>query len=282
MNTMIRIHLVLIGLVALTALVSVWQPVVRHKNDFPKEKNMSTPSSTLTRFEEMPIGTIVARQPATARVFEKYQLDYCCRGKRKLAEACEEDHIDLRRILAELDEATSLPASGPVWMDRSLAELCDHIEQRHHDYLREELPRIAGLIDKVINAHGESHPELTIVRDHFRLLRSELEPHMMKEERVLFPAIRQMESGQPWQSFPFGSVDNPIRCMVDEHEHAGEQLAILRELTAGYVAPDGACPTWRVMLDSLSRLERDMHEHVHKENSILFPRAQAVERQNAR
>lgn len=240
---------------------------------------MSVSSTGSHRLEEMPVGTIVARQPETARVFEKYQLDYCCRGKRKLREACEENQIDLCQLLAELDQATSSPGDGPLWIERTLSELCDHIEHRHHDYLREELPRIAGLIDKVINAHGASHPELTRVRDHFRLLRGELEPHMMKEERVLFPAIRQMESSQPRQVFPFGSMDNPIRCMVDEHEHAGEQLAILRELTSGYTPPDGACPTWKVMLDSLARLERDMHEHVHKENSILFPRAQDMERQ---
>jgi len=235
-----------------------------------------------SQFADLSVGAIVARQPALARVFEKYKIDYCCQGNKQLAKACSEKQVDLQQVVTELELMSASEVVEPNWLERSLAELCDHIERRHHDYLRDELPRLSGLIDKVINAHGEKNPELKLLRRHFHRLRDELEPHMMKEERVLFPAIRQMESTWKQQQFPFGSVANPIHCMVNEHEHAGDELKTLRELTGNYTPPQDACPTWRVMLDSLKKLEQDMHEHVHKENSILFPRAQQLEQELAR
>jgi regulator of cell morphogenesis and NO signaling len=239
---------------------------------------MSTKLASTIALEDLPVGTIVARHPATARVFENYSIDYCCQGNRKLREACQEKQLELDKVTADLENClTRDEHNNSSWLDRSLTELCDHIERQHHDYLRTELPRLTGLIEKVVNAHGVKDSRLDEVAKHFRRLRSELEPHMMKEEGILFPAIRQMESAGQAQEFPFGSVNNPILCMVDEHEAAGDELKILRELTDDYLPPHDACPTWRVLLDSLAQLELDMHQHVHKENSILFPRAQALE-----
>jgi regulator of cell morphogenesis and NO signaling len=240
-----------------------------------------TTKNKLSNLEDLPVGTIVARQPALARVFEKYRIDYCCQGNKKLCQACADQNLDLEQVSAELEAASSSPEIQATWLEKSLTALCDHIERRHHDYLKQELPRIAGLITKVVNAHGATHPELAEVDQHFQTLRNELDPHMMKEEKVLFPAIRQMEQTKTRQHFAFGSVENPIRCMVVEHNDAGQELAILRRLNQDYVAQADTCTTWQLMLDSLLKLEQDMHEHVHKENAILFPRAQQLEQQLA-
>lgn len=243
---------------------------------------MTTLTSNQTELTGTRVGKIVAQVPATARVFEKHQIDYCCQGNKTLGEACVARQLDPAQICRELDQVVAVPGTNTVpWSNQPLGELCDHIVARHHDYLREELPRLSGLIDKVVQAHGESHPELLTVKAQFRMLRAELEPHMAKEEQILFPAIRALEQANRSIGFPFGSLGNPIRCMEHEHAGSGEALSALRQLTNGYQPPLNACPTYRVMLDSLARLELDLHEHIHKENQILFPRAQDLERQLA-
>lgn len=224
------------------------------------------------------VGTWVARHPQTSRVFESLQIDYCCGGGKSLEEACWERQLDPQQVHARLEEAVEKEEEpGEDWLQASLTELCDHIERTHHAYLRQELPRLAAMIDKVVDAHGEAHPELSEVRQVFRALRGELEPHMFKEERVLFPAIRQLEESGGTASFPFGTVGNPIGVMEQEHDHAAKALSRLRWLTNDYELPADACNTYRAMLDGLRQLEADMHRHVHKENNILFPRAARLE-----
>ena len=232
---------------------------------------------------ESTIGHLVAEFPQLSRVFEELQIDYCCGGKRRLESVCRERQIPVDKLIDQLAERLTAaqhepsPAADQNWTHAPLAELCGHIQRTHHDYLRQELPRLEALIAKVVRAHGAYHPELAEVQATFAELRAELEPHLMKEERVLFPAISYLEAtGQPMQ-FPFGSLDNPIRVMVNEHDHAGDALARLRRLTHDYAVPPGACNTYRVMLAGLAALEQDMHQHVHKENNILFPRATALE-----
>lgn len=221
----------------------------------------------------------VSEYPQTACLFEELQIDYCCGGDVALHEACETKHLDANEIVRRLARAVadSQQERTENWLEAELAELCDHIQQTHHAYLRQELPRLSGLVDQVVSAHGENHPELREVQQALATLRAELEPHMFKEEQILFPAIRQLEHAANRPAFPFGSVANPIRMMEHEHDAAGSGLARIRELTDGYLPPADACNTYRVMLDSLHRLEQDMHQHVHKENNILFPRAQALE-----
>jgi regulator of cell morphogenesis and NO signaling len=243
---------------------------------------MTVQINQIPDLRRMAVGQIVAANPDTARVFEKHRIDYCCGGNKGLTQACAENQIALSQVLEELAAIGVASDSGDAWTKRPLSELCDNIERQHHDYLKQELPRLSGLIAKVVNAHGASHPELAEVAHHFQMLRNELEPHMMKEEQVLFPAIRRMEKAQSPQQFPFGSIDDPIHCMVAEHDDAGEELAILRKLNNDYQPHAEACTTWRVMLDSLAKLELDMHQHVHKENSILFPRAQKLEQELTR
>lgn len=225
------------------------------------------------------VGQWVSAHPRTARVFEDLKIDYCCGGGKSLAQACGDNRLDPAEVFERLQQALADPfaASDVNWSQAKLTDLCDHIEQTHHAYLRFELPRLTGLIAKVSDAHGKANPKLSQLQQVFAELRAELEPHMFKEEQVLFPAIRQIERGGPPPPFAFGTVANPIRMMEQEHDHAGDALARIRELTDGFVIPADACNTYRAMLDGLRELEEDMHQHVHKENNILFPRAVKAE-----
>lgn len=229
---------------------------------------------------DTPVGQWVAEQPSTSRVFEALQIDYCCGGGKSLGQACQERELDPTQVTRQLTEVIATEeTSSENWLDASLTDLCDHIENTHHAYLNTELPRLQAMIAKVINAHGAKHPELQAVREAFSALQAELAPHMFKEERILFPAIRQLEQSSVAPGFPFGSIGNPIRMMEHEHDNAGDALAKIRRATADYAIPADACNTFRVMLDGLAQLERDMHQHVHKENNILFPRA--IQREQA-
>lgn len=224
------------------------------------------------------VGNWVAAHPQTSRVFEALQIEYCCCGGKSLEQACWDRGLDPKQVMQQLEQAvTEDEGSTENWLDVSLTELCDHIEQTHHAYLKEELPRLTELLVKVVDAHGESHPELATVKEVFASLKAELEPHMFKEEQVLFPAIRQLEQSADDPSFPFGTVANPIRMMEQEHDDAGYALSRLHTLTRDYQVPEDACNTYRAMLAGLRQLERDMHRHVHKENSVLFPRAIELE-----
>lgn len=227
---------------------------------------------------QITVGQWVARHPQLSRLFESLKIDYCCGGGVSLEDACQGRNLDPEQVLAQIHEAIAeRTPQGKDWTQAPLAALCDHIEQTHHAYLKSELPRLTAIIARVAAVHGAGHPELHQVQQTFAELRAELEPHTFKEERILFPAIRQLEQAAAPPAFPFGTVANPIRMMEFEHDHAGDALERLRSLTRDYQPPEGACNTYRAMLDGLRQLEEDMHVHVHKENSILFPRAVALE-----
>lgn len=229
------------------------------------------------------VGNCVAQHPQTSRVFESLEIDYCCGGGKPLEQACLDRKLDPLQVLEQIEQAIKqIDEPAQDWLTAALADLCGHIEQTHHAYLKSELPRLAGLIAKVVNAHGASHRELPQLQQVFTELRAELEPHMFKEEQVLFPAIRLLEESSESPTFPFGTVANPIRMMEHEHDNAGDGLAQIRVLTREYAVPDGACNTYRAMLDGLRELELNMHQHVHKENNILFPRAIELEEARVR
>jgi regulator of cell morphogenesis and NO signaling len=225
------------------------------------------------------IGQWVTEYPSTARVFEDLRIDYCCGGGATLQKACGQNQLDLHETVDRLLQATKTPQVDATsnWSESSLTSLCDHIEQTHHAYLRDELPRLTAIIEKVVTAHSDKHPELRELQQVFAALREELEPHMFKEEQILFPAIRHMEQAASRPEFPFGTVANPIRMMEHEHDAAGNGLTRIRKLASDFSVPDGACNTYRVMLDGLRMLEEDTHRHIHKENNILFPRALELE-----
>ena len=216
------------------------------------------------------VGALVTERPGRARVFEQYGIDYCCGGKKTLAAACVEKGVDAADVLAALAAVETADPGEEDWTRASMTHLCDHIETTHHAYLRGELPRLEGLVDKVARAHGAGHPELSEVQETYGALAAELRDHMEKEEVVLFPAIRRMEAAGLR-----APLVAPIEVLEHEHDSAGRALERLRELTAGYEPPQGACNSYRAMLDGLEQLERDMHTHIHEENNILFPRALA-------
>ena len=224
------------------------------------------------------LGDIVTSQPEAARVLERFGLDYCCGGTATLDAACADRGVDQAGVQAALGELGE-PAPAD-WARMSPATLVDHLEATHHTYLHVELERLHRLADKVEAVHGDRHPELADTRSTFAHLRADLEPHLMKEERVLFPMIRELAAATEMPDFHCGTLRNPISVMLREHDRAGELLAQLRSLTSDYTPPADGCASYGALFDGLKRLEADTHLHVHKENNLLFPAVMAME--NAR
>jgi regulator of cell morphogenesis and NO signaling len=224
------------------------------------------------------LGDVVNAYPALARELERRGLDYCCGGRRTLEEACAAAGLDPEDVASRLAEAC-VPTDPAPWTTMNLVELVDHIEAVHHRYVWDELPRLDALLDKVVGVHGERHPELMAVAEVFAELRAEFEPHLIKEERVLFPMIRELAIAQEPPTFHCGSVANPISVMMREHDAAGEILQRLRALTDSYRAPADGCVSYRRLFEGLEGLEIDTHFHIQKENNLLFP--MVVQREQA-
>lgn len=226
-----------------------------------------------------PVGQLVTERPGRSRVFERLGIDYCCGGRVPLGNACRRRGLDPDRVLRELlaSDAVTTTEDRTDWAKASISALADQIETTHHEWLREALPRLYVLLEKVVRAHGKGNPRLLDLQGTFAVFRQELNDHMEKEERVLFPMCRELERAETRPTFHCGSIRNPIRVMTSEHEDAGEALAAMRELTDGFTPPADACNTYRALLHGLAELEQDMHRHVHKENNILFPKAVAYE-----
>ncbi len=231
---------------------------------------MTTPETT--------VRDIAIEAPASIRVFEKFGIDYCCGGRKPLAQACEERSVDPDTVLAAIESASHTPGSDATdWATGSLADLCTHIVETHHAYVRKELPRLQQLAQKVVSRHGNTQPELFRIQQLVGSLGEELLQHLNREEMVLFPYItnleRNLQNCGPRSLGCFGAVRNPIRVMMAEHDAAGGTLAEIRALSRDYTPPQGACPTYRGFYLALADFEQDLHRHVHLENNILFPRA---------
>jgi regulator of cell morphogenesis and NO signaling len=240
---------------------------------------MSLAQSSLLEFK---LKDIVIRDPRTASVFDRLGLDYCCQGHRTLSEATLEQHIPVSEVIDELFALGPRPghaAEQPTWLD--LRDLTGHIVGKHHRYVREHVPILQGWLDKLVTRHGARHSELSEIRDVFAALSVDLLQHMAKEENILFPYIERLyadrSAGRQASASPFGTIANPIRAMENEHQHAGELLQRLRVLTNGYQPPADACTTYNVCFAELARFEADLHQHVHLENHVLFPKAMALE-----
>lgn len=218
---------------------------------------------------EWTLAEIVNRVVGAPRVLERLGLDYCCGGQQTLQRACDAAAIDVVDVVQSL--AALEVAEAPEWVGLEPAQLVDHLESTHHAYLHAELPRLQALSRKVAGVHGANHPELAEVAELCDALHDDLEPHMMKEERVLFPMVRELATATVAPSFHCGSVANPISMMMLEHERTGELLERLRRTTDDYRVPDDGCASYRVLYESLEAIEADTHLHVHKENNSLFP-----------
>jgi len=231
----------------------------------------------------VPVWELVRGHAGRARILAEFQIDYCCGGRMPLNEACAERGLSVEEVLRALEaNDDAQPAADRVdWPRQSMTRLADHIVSRHHMYLRDVLPRLAVLLDKVVARHTDTHPNLIELREVYTAMCNELFSHMMKEERVLFPFIRLLDeaeqAGQPAPQFHCGSVVAPIHVMEDEHQAVGDALSKMRDLTFGFRPPADACDSYRILLAGLRELESDLHLHIHKENNILFPRAAAAE-----
>lgn len=226
---------------------------------------------------ETRIGELVAARPGLARLFEELRIDYCCGGKQTLDAASQSRGLAVTTVISMLEAAASALVTAPAEVEAasmSLKELADHIERTHHAYLKDELPRLAEMAERVATKHGHRDPRLREMATTVVSLAQEMFSHMQKEEQVLFPLVRQIEGGV--RGGFAASIAEPIRCMEAEHDDAGRATELLRELTDGFTPDAGACNTHRALLHGLARFEADLHRHIHKENNVMFPRAQAL------
>ena len=223
---------------------------------------------------------IVTELPVRAAVLSQFGIDFCCGGRETLSQVCEEKGIEIEDVTSQIANIDSMNNNSvrSEFDNMSSTELCDHIENTHHNFLKRHLPITSLHAEKVARVHGEREPHLKEIAHVFGDLKAELEPHMMKEEQILFPLIRLLDSSTTLPEVHCGSVRNPIRAMFYEHDLAGQALRKLRELTNSYTPPDHACNTYRALFGELELLEKDTHIHIHKENHVLFVKAQEIER----
>ena len=225
--------------------------------------------------DQISLGDLVTTVPQLARELENLGLDYCCHGQRSLAVAAEEAGLDVTEVIAKLS-AVPTSTEAPQWADMGPAELSEHVQSTHHKYMWDEMPRLSLLIDKIVDVHGANHPELKQVQDIYAQLRVEIEPHLRREELMVFPSMRRLAAGQQVTVTAATAggdttIAGRIAVLVSEHDQAGQLLDRLREVTDDYRTPDDGCNTYRATYQGLDEFDRDLHLHVHKENNILFP-----------
>src|SRR5690554_7144731 len=229
--------------------------------------------------DQTTIGEMVAKDYRAATVFEKFGIDFCCKGNRTIEEACEKKKVDADTVKEALEKVLQVPNEDNMdynfWpMDL----LADYIEKKHHRYVEERIPLLLQYLNKLCKVHGDVHPELFDITRLFSETAGELTSHMKKEELILFPYIRKMlkksKDGSPLlDAIHFRTVKNPIKMMMQEHENEGERFEKIATLTQNYDPPADACNTYRVTYALLDEFESDLHKHIHLENNILFPKA---------
>jgi regulator of cell morphogenesis and NO signaling len=232
------------------------------------------------------LSQIVKKNYKAAAVFERYSLDFCCRGNRPVASACSDAGVDTDNVLSELEllgnESEIRGFNPEEW---NLDFLTDYIVNTHHQYILKMIPVISAHADKVATVHGKNHPETKDIARTFTAVYKDLKQHMQKEEQILFPFIKRLvlikASSLKFEKPYFGTVENPIRMMEVEHQNAGDELYAIRELTNNYNPPADACNTYKILYQELKDFEEDLHRHVHLENNILFPKSTVLEKELA-
>ena len=229
----------------------------------------------MTTLSSKTLAQIVNENHKTAYVFEKYRLDFCCKGKRLLKQACDEIQVPVEKVIADLEIVTSDTKVSVDFDKMSLSQLTEYIVLTHHDYVKKKLPLIYSYLQKVTSKHGDRHPEMLAVFNAFAELAEDMIEHMEKEETILFPRIKIVEIYSHENSdvqINRSYLEGPIAVMEQEHENAGELLAQIRELTNNYNLPKDACTTYKLTFAALQAFEIDLHQHIHLENNILFPK----------
>ncbi|WP_439483364.1 iron-sulfur cluster repair di-iron protein [Cyclobacterium plantarum] len=229
------------------------------------------------------IGALVAKDYRLATVFESFGIDFCCKGNRSIEKACEKQKINSQTVWAAVNKMLESSTDGMhdfnFW---PLDLLADYIEKKHHRYVEDRIPLLQQYLDKLCKVHGNAHPELFEITELFNQSAGDLTAHMKKEEFILFPYVRKMAKDQEIpaseQAKPhFGTVKNPIRMMMDEHENEGDRFEKIAALTSDFTPPGDACSTYRVTFALLDEFKTDLHQHIHLENNILFPKAIEME-----
>ena len=232
------------------------------------------------------IGEIVAEDYRTAQIFKNHKIDFCCKGNRSIQEVADKNNLDADLLLKEI-EGVQLQGDGGNTDFKSwpLDLLADYIEKKHHRYVAERIPVLQQYLNKLCQVHGERHPELFEITEHFNASAGELAMHMKKEELIVFPAVRKMvqanQTGTQMQPLHFGTIQNPIQVMMQEHDNEGERFRHIEALSNGYTPPADGCTTYNVTYSLLKEFEDDLHNHIHLENNILFPKAEELEKQLA-
>jgi len=231
---------------------------------------------------ETTVKEIAVSSPAAARVLEKAGVDYCCGGSQSLGDACMEAGVSAEEILARLRAyGEAARPEDADWTSATLAELTEHIREKHHGYVREAIPHVCALLGNVKSKHGANHPEIAAIEGLFLQLGQEMIAHMQKEEIILFPYIERLElsrrEGATLERPFFQTVRNPIQMMMNEHDAAGDLAKQIRKASSEYAAPPDACASYQRLYRELHEFEADLHQHVHLENNILFPRAIEME-----
>lgn len=235
----------------------------------------------MSDLKNLTLAQIVNSNYKAANVFEKYHLDFCCKGKRTLENACTEQQLSASDIALELQAVCAETSDSFLDFDEMpLAQLCDYIVATHHGYVKNEMPQIYAYLHKVSSKHGDRHPELHKIFETFAAVKEEMESHMKKEELILFPRIKELEKLSENKNailqMNISYLKSPILVMEQEHDHAGQLLEEIRSLTNDYTPPADACTTYRLSFASLKAFETDLHQHVHLENNILFPKTMSL------
>ncbi|MGN6618335.1 MAG: iron-sulfur cluster repair di-iron protein [Ilyomonas sp.] len=229
------------------------------------------------------VGEIAAKDLRKAEVFKKYGIDFCCGGKKSLKQACEEKGIDVAVVEAELQNPTQQVQSANNYNAWEPDFLADYIYNQHHLYYYNEVPRIQEVFAKVVGHHGANHPELKYLYQLFGELLQELNVHFMREEKVVFPFIKALvtakRSGNRDALNSQPSLTEPVRMMEVDHEAAGDILAEMKQVANNYNPPADACNSYQFIYKKLNELDEDLHQHIHLENNILFPKALKLEQE---
>ena len=227
------------------------------------------------------IGDYVSENIKTAHIFKKYGIDFCCGGGITLEKACQDKGLDINQLTDELSDVQQERNNNFNFNRWELSFLIDYVINEHHTYVRESIPIISQYAEKVARVHGQNYPEVVEVYKIFHEVAEELYAHLNKEEMILFPYVKELESAKKENRSPstpsFGTVHNPIRMMEHEHENAGDAFKEIARLTNNFEPPVGACHTFRALYSKLQEFEEDLHQHVHLENNIIHKKAALLE-----
>ena len=230
-----------------------------------------------------PVGATVAKNYRTAEVFKKYGIDFCCGGDKLISEACKINQLDFEAVIIDLNSLDQKVDQHHDYLHWDIDFLVEYILNVHHTYVQQNIPLLVEYAQKVADSHGAAHKETLEINNLVKVIAEELMAHLQKEEIILFPFVREMviakKEGKNIEEMHCHSVNNPIRAMEMEHENAGELFRHISEISNNYCPPEDACATYRVLYAKLEEFEKDLHQHVHLENNVLFPKAISLEKE---